>query len=230
MLGMPAVVDNNVRAMALYEAMFGDAKHVQTLAFVYARIGLGAGLMVNGHLYRGAGAGAGEIGHTTVVINDGKTCRCGNTGCLETVFSAPALLDGAQKIIATHPDDILAAYAHTDGGLRLDHIFAAALDGDKPTRALLDDRAHYMGLSLANLVNIFNPEMILLGGIFTQERGTILPTIKQLVRNRAFSGLGQQVQIEVSQYGPGLGSAGAATLALDTYFYRPSNRYLPETP
>ncbi len=227
-LEMPAVVDNNIRAMALYEAMFGVAKHVNTLTFVYARIGVGAGLMVNGYLYRGAGAGAGEIGHTTVVMDGGRTCRCGNTGCLETVFSEPALLENARQIIAEHPDGILAAQVATDGNLTIEGVFAAALKGDTPTQTMLTDRARYIGIALANLVNVFNPEMILLGGLFNQERGTILPTIQQTIHNRAFSELGHQVQLQVSECGQSIGRVGAASLALDTFFYRPMNRYLPD--
>lgn len=223
-LDMPAIVDNNVRAMALYEAMFGTAKHAHTLAFVYARIGVGAGLMINGFPYRGAGAGAGEIGHTTVVMDGGATCRCGNVGCLETVFSAPALLKHAQQIAQTHPNSQLARQTHP---LTLDHIFTAARAGDPATQAMLTDRARYVGITLANLVNVFNPEMIMLGGIFTQERGTIFPTIQQIIQNHSFSNLGHQVQLQISQYGQGIGRVGAAALALDTFFYRPMNRYLP---
>jgi len=79
-LELPVCVDNNVRAMALAEALFGEGRGVGVLAFVYGRIGVGSGIVVNGQVFRGSGAGAGEIGHTTIIPQDGDTCTCGNTG------------------------------------------------------------------------------------------------------------------------------------------------------
>ncbi|MEJ5199120.1 MAG: ROK family protein, partial [Anaerolineae bacterium] len=91
-MGLPVMVDNNVRAMALAEAMFGAGRGVNTLAFVYGRVGVGAGFVVGGNVYRGSRAGAGEIGHTTMIPAGGAPCRCGNTGCLETLVSEPAIV------------------------------------------------------------------------------------------------------------------------------------------
>jgi len=90
-LTLPICVDNNVRAMALGESLFGSVPDVRLLAFVYVRIGVGAGFVIDGQLYRGSGAGAGEIGHTTMMPDNGERCHCGNTGCLETLISEPAI-------------------------------------------------------------------------------------------------------------------------------------------
>ncbi len=108
-LGLSVFVDNNVRAMALAEAMFGAGRGVNSLAFVYSRVGVGAGFVVGGEVYRGSRAGAGEIGHTTVVPSGGAPCRCGNAGCLETLVSEPEIVRQAQVLAARAPDSILAA-------------------------------------------------------------------------------------------------------------------------
>jgi predicted NBD/HSP70 family sugar kinase len=91
-LDLPICVDNNVRCMALGEAFFGAGRGVDVLAFVYGRVGVGAGLVVNGQVFRGSGAGAGEIGHMVMVRKDGDMCTCGKTGCLETLVSERILV------------------------------------------------------------------------------------------------------------------------------------------
>ena len=117
-LKMPVFVDNNVRAMALAEAMFGAGRGVSTLAFVYSRVGVGAGFVVAGDVYRGSRAGAGEIGHTTMIPAGGARCRCGNTGCLEMLVSEPEIVRQAQVLAARAPDSLLARELTTDDGRR----------------------------------------------------------------------------------------------------------------
>lgn len=217
-LNLPVIVDNNVRAMALGETLFGTAKQARAMAFIYARAGVGAGLVVNGELYHGAAAGAGEIGHTTILPDGGDVCHCGNTGCLETLISEPAILRLAESLNDTHPE---IKTALLDGyGSPLDRIFALA-QSHALLREQLENRARYMGIALANLVNIFNPELIVLGGIFRREKSLLLPVIETTVRQRAFARLGEQVRFKITDFGDDAGMIGAAALALEAFFYRP---------
>ncbi len=218
--GLPVVVDNNVRAMALGEVMFGPARDVKTLAFVYARIGVGAGFTVGGQIYRGSGAGAGEIGHMTMIVDGGEVCRCGNTGCLETIFSEPALVRLAYQQAEREPGGLLARLLAEPGSRPIEQVFAAARQGDAAALALLHDRARYVGAALANVVNIFNPERIVLGGLFVQGADLLLPPIEQTVRARAFAHLGERVVVQTASFGGQAGMVGAAALALDAFFYR----------
>ncbi len=223
-LRLPVCVDNNVRAMALGEAMFGAGQDVHLLAFVYARIGVGAGFVVGGQLYRGSGAGAGEIGHTTIIPDDGDPCRCGNTGCLETLVSEPAIVRLAEKLVKRDTQGILASYCRGTDGIRVEQIFQAARAGDTAVRALLDERARYMGIALANLVNIFNPELILLGGVLAQGKDLLLPVIETTMCQRAFANLGERVRLQATSFGQQVGVVGAAALALNTFFYQQSSQ------
>lgn len=217
--GLPVFVDNNVRAMALAEALFGAGKDVRVLAFVYARIGVGAGFILDGQLYRG-GAGAGEIGHMTVVADGGEPCRCGSTGCLETLVSEPAIVRRAQALAVQQPDSLLARAVSAPGnGSPIERLFAAARAGDPAALALLDERAAYMGIGLANLVNTLSPELIILGGIFAQGADLLLPTVERTLRERAFAGLGERVLLRTPTFGQDAGVIGAAALALDAFFY-----------
>ncbi|MGD8243755.1 MAG: ROK family transcriptional regulator, partial [Anaerolineae bacterium] len=219
-LGMPVCVDNNVRAMALGEALFGAGQDVRALAFVYARIGVGAGFVVDGELYYGGSAGAGEIGHTTMLPNGGEPCRCGNTGCLETLVSEPAIVRLAEDLAKQDKQSILATELRREKGQLIERVFAAARAGDTATRAMLEERARYMGIALANLVNTLNPELILLGGVLAQGQDMLLPVIDATMRQRAFANLGQEARLQTTTFGRQAGTVGAATLALSSFFYQ----------
>ncbi len=215
---LPVFVDNNVRAMALAETLFGVGPEVQVLAFVYARIGVGAGFILGGQLYRG-GAGAGEIGHVTIVADGGEACRCGNTGCLETLVSEPTVIRLAQDIAAAQPDGILAQELAENERPLIERIFAAARAGDAATLDMLHERARYMGIGLANLINTLSPELIILGGIFAQADDLLFPTVEETFRKRAFAKLGEHVRLQTPTFDQAAGVIGAAALALDAFFY-----------
>jgi glucokinase-like ROK family protein len=219
-LRMPVCVDNNVRAMALGEALFGAGQDARALAFVYARIGVGAGFVVDGELYYGGGAGAGEIGHTTMIPDGGELCRCGNTGCLETLVSEPAVVRLAEELARQDKQSILATELQREEGRIIERVFAAARAGDKATRAMLEERARYMGVALANLVLTLNPELILLGGVLAQGQDLLLPVMETTMRERAFANLGQHVRLQTTSFGWQAGTVGAATLALNAFFYQ----------
>lgn len=219
-LGLPVCVDNNVRAMALAEAMFGAAQEVNTLAFVYARVGVGAGFVMGGNVYRGSRAGAGEIGHTTIIPAGGAPCRCGNTGCLETLVSESEILRLARASAARRPQSILAASLSDTSKPAIEQVFEAARAGDQETLLMLHERAHYMGIALANLVNSINPDMIIMGGLFAAGHDLLLAKVEETMRQRAFANLGDSVELRVTSFGRKVGVVGAAALALDTFFFR----------
>jgi glucokinase-like ROK family protein len=223
-LDLPVVVENNARAMALGEATFGAGRDVQALAFVYARVGVGAGVVVDGKLFRGSAAGAGEIGHTTIIPTGGDPCRCGNTGCLETLVSEPAIVRRAELLAAGDKAGILATQLREGEGRPFDRVLAAARAGDAATVAMLKEQACYMGIALANLVNVLNPNLIVLGGIWAQGEDLLPSAIEKTMRQRAFAGLGER--LETTSFGPQAGIVGAAALALDAFFYRQTDTAL----
>jgi len=219
-LNIPVVVDNNVRAMALAEAFFGAGRGVNSLAFVYGRVGVGAGFVVGGQIFRGSSAGAGEIGHTIIIPEGGQLCRCGKRGCLETLVSETSLISQAMEIAATHPDGLLSQHLNQeDGGRTIERIFAAARAGDQKTRKMIEQCACYLGMALANLVNVINPELILLGGLFAQSEELILPVAENTMRELSFAGLGEKVRVQTTSFGWRAGVIGASALALTTFFY-----------
>lgn len=220
-LQLPVVVDNNVRAMAFGEAMFGTARNVKSMAFIYGRIGVGAGLVVDGRLYRGAAAGAGEIGHSVVMV---PTYREGGviTATLESLVSEKAILAQARALARANRQSPLAQLSDVHE-MTMELLFEAARSGDADVCALLDERASYVGIALANLVNIFNPELIVLGGLFSRGHDVMLPAMKAALKRHAFANLGQQVQLRVTQFADEVGMVGSAAMALEAFFYHPQN-------
>ncbi|MCU0507934.1 MAG: ROK family transcriptional regulator [Anaerolineae bacterium] len=215
--GRPVTVDNNVRAMALAESMFGGGRDVNTLAFIYSRVGVGAGFVVGGQLYRGTQYGAGEIGHTTVVPVAGKPCRCGNSGCLETLVSEGEIVRQATLLAECRPGSILSRALARETSI--DAVFEAARSGDPDALGVLDDCAFHLGTTLANLTNLMNPDKIILGGVFAAGADLMLPRVEETMRRRAFAGLGERVTLAVTTFGRKVGAIGAAALALDAFFY-----------
>jgi glucokinase len=223
-LRLPVSVDNNVRAMALGEALFGRGKDVFSLAYVYVRVGVGAGIVVGGRLYHGGGAGAGEIGHVPILPHDGAACRCGNIGCLETLISEPVILRLAQQIAQREPEGRLARLC-AGSAPSIEQVFAAARAGDSTVQAMLDERAYYLGVALANMVNILNPELIILGGILALGEDVLLPVVSETMRQCAFAHLGDKVRLETPSFYPNAGVVGAAALALNAFLYQQSEGF-----
>lgn len=220
---LPTVIDNNVRSMALLEALFGKGKGASVLAFVYGRIGVGAGFFVNGRLFRGSGVGAGEIGHSIVVPQSDSICTCGNRGCMETLLSSSVFIELAETSSQKYPESKLAKFFSQKTDIKpIERIFNAARDNDEVALNLINERAEYLGIALANLVNVINPEMILLGGMFAEGGDLLIPVAQRTMRETAFAGLGEQVRLETTQYGWRAGVAGAAALALTAFFYQQS--------
>lgn len=209
-LGLPVVVDNNVRTMALAESLFGAGQEAGALILVYGLIGVGAGIVIDGRVYRGSRYGAGEIGHWTMLPDGGQPCRCGNSGCLETLIAEPAIVAMAREL----RPELAAAEAP------LDAIFAAARAGDVELRAMLEERARYLGIALANLIDVLNPELILLGGLFHQGFDLLQPVVEETMRRRAFGDLGRDVRLLPATFGPQSGEVGAIALALQSFFFQ----------
>lgn len=218
-LKLPVMVDNNVKAMALGEGFFGSGRNSKSLVFVYGRVGVGSGIFMDNHLLRGADLGAGEIGHMILLAEGGKECRCGQRGCLETLVGEGALMSSAEELIREKHDSLLAQTMQSSEGRPIERIFKAAREGDALAKGLVEDAAYYLGIALANLVNLLNPELILLGGLFAQGQDLILPIAQETLRKTAFAGLGKKVRLQATSFGWQAGIVGAAALALTTFFY-----------
>src|SRR5581483_6713183 len=192
-------VDDTPRTMALAEKRFGKARNAKEFIYLALGAGTGAALFLNGQLYTGTGGFAGEFGHTTI-DERGPLCSCGNRGCLEVMVSASTLIHRAEEALATGLSSQLYRITRENGGqLNLDSIAKAAEANDRFSLGLLSETSLHVATGVTSLINLLNPELIILGGGLIQGIGRwLLPSIQRLVQERAMPNPANQVSIELS--------------------------------
>lgn len=209
-LHLPIVIENNVRAMAFGEALFGNGKDWSDFAFVYVGTGIGAGLIIDGRLYRGVHGGAGEIGHITVDPT-GELCSCNNRGCLETIAAEPALVRNARMrgielgAVEESPKEAIQA------------LVALSRKHDEVAHEVVKNCGESLGIALANLVDIFNPSRIVLHGAITGANDVFFSSVEHCLRRHAFLTKDESVELVVPTFGDDAGLVGAAAIALDAF-------------
>ena len=201
----PVTVDHNVRTMALAEARFGSGRGLDSVAFVYLRTGLGAGLVLDGQPFAGGMRGAIALGHVRVV-EDGLPCICGSSGCLETIVSGPALAAAAERLNLSGSGDALTL------------LWDAARE-DLRAAEVVNEVIEHLALALSTVVNLLNPELLLLGGSLASTPDSFVTRLEQGIRQAVFPLIRETVRIEASNLGMDAGVAGGGTLALERYFY-----------
>jgi predicted NBD/HSP70 family sugar kinase len=214
-LGMPIYLDNGAKAMAQAESLFGAAQGSEYVAVLLVGTGIGAGIIAYGSLYRGTINSAGEWGHTCLEL-DGRWCRCGSRGCLEAYAGAPGILERLREV---DPQSPLLQSNDQHGSLAA--IVDAAWQGEPIASRVLKDTAHYLGVGIANLINLFNPQLILLGGWAGLLIGEyILPELRQVVKRYALRQPLSVTRIDLCQLGEDAVPMGAATLGLEQFLIR----------
>ncbi len=209
---MPVHVANDSQAAALGEFSFGHGEEASNLVVVKAGAGISAGIVLNGRVYAGDHASPGEIGHVTAVPN-GKLCTCGRYGCLETVASSRAIIEGAQAIIQTEPDSIMAQLAATHD-LTTDLVLQAFEAGDTAVQALIADVGRYLGTAVAHLISILNIQHVIIAGRIARFDNLLLDAIRAQVNQSILTRIAQNTLIERSALGADIVILGAAALVL----------------
>ena len=217
--GVPVVVDNDANVACLAEFRYGAGIGTSEMIMLTLGTGIGGGIVANGQLYRGASGAAGELGHM-VIDYDGPRCQgaCPNRGCLEVYASGQAMGQAARDTAREQPDSALgrALAAGDEGGGPL--LSALALDGDPLAVAILTDIGEKLGLGIASIVNIFNPELVVIGGGAAQAAAILLPAARRVVAERALRPQRDEVRIVPAQHGVDAGVLGAAALAIIELF------------
>jgi predicted NBD/HSP70 family sugar kinase len=183
-LGCPVLLDNDVNVMALGEQHSGVAKSARDFLFVKIGTGIGCGIVVHGHLYRGVDGCAGDIGHIRVE-EFGPTCACGNTGCLEAFFGGAALARDAMAAARSQRSPVLAAMLAEKGVLTAVDVASAVAQGDPHAVQMIRDGGHRVGWVLASLVSFFNPDLIVIGGRVARLGHPLLAEIRGVVYRRS---------------------------------------------
>ena len=216
---VPVTIENDANASALAEFRFGGGRGYSAVLYMTMSTGIGGGIVIDGQVYHGANDSAGEVGHQ-ILLPNGPRCGCGKQGCLEALCSGPAIARRAQAAIQKQLVDEkprTAMLTLADGRIedvKSEHVLAAARTGDALASELVQETAYYMGWGIANLVNILNPDIVLLGTIAVAAGDLLLDPIRETVSKFAMTRPAEAVHIAPAQLGDALGDLAAVALVV----------------
>ena len=212
--GCPVSLNNDAELGALGEWAYGADRGVNNLAYIKIGTGVGAGLLINGQIYRGATGSAGEIGHLTIE-EDGPLCNCGNRGCLETLTGGNAIARIAQEAARRGAPTSLATIQPVERITAID-VAEAARHGDLTAQQILSTAGNHLGIALAGLVNLFNPNVVIVGGGVAQIGDLFLEPVRKAVQRRSLPAAAQSVRITTAMLGRRSSSMGAIVEGIST--------------
>ena len=213
-LGIPVYIDNDVNTLTLAEKLFGAGQRVDDFLTITVGRGVGMGIVINGQFYRGTRGGGGEFGHT-VVDPEGPLCGCGKRGCLETYVSDPAIVRMAREAIQRGELSIAPEE------LSVERVVALAREGNRVAHRIFDQAGRVLGMGIANLINVFNPRLIIISGEGVRAGELLFGPMREAVRRHAFADLAEDTEIIVQEWGDDAWARGAASLVLQEIFKSP---------
>lgn len=214
---LPIVMDNDANAAALGEKLFGAGRNVRNLFYYTISTGIGGGLIIDGRIYQGASFDAGEVGHTTV-LPDGPMCNyCKKRGCLENLSSGTAIARIAREMVKKGRGSLILKLADND----VDHITApvvieAVKKHDRTACAIWKDAVRYLGISAANIIQTFNPEMIVIGGGVSKAGDLLFKPLRETARKYSWERCYKACSIVPAELGDNVGDLGAVSLVINT--------------
>ena len=217
----PIYADNEASIGAFGEKFFGVARGKPNMVYVYAGVGIGGGLVMNGQIVPGATGFAGEIGHVTIEPN-GPQCNCGNRGCWETLASQAAVFRRVEQAIAAGQASVLARFFKKKSEpLSISAVVQAADKGDVVARQALTETGVYFGIGIANLINTLNPDIVVVGGILSLAKDYLMPVIEQTIAQRALPWSRQATQIVIAANGADNCLVGGVAMVYDKVLRQP---------
>ena len=206
---VPTYLDNDGNVAAIGEYMLGEGRGTQNMLYVTVSTGIGGGAILNGKIYRGHTSNALEIGHMTIDPNGAK-CNCGNYGCAEALASGTAIARQAREAVESGKETSLSKYSNVTSF----EVFNEAKKGDKVSKEILDKSLNYLGICIANLVAIFDPEVIVIGGGVSKGGQIVFDKIREVVDLRCFKSMAESCRIVPAGLGIDAGVLGAVALAI----------------
>jgi glucokinase len=215
LVGCPVYLLNDARAAALGEMTFGHGKSVRSMIFFTLGTGIGGGIVIDGKLLLGPLGAAGEIGHMTI-LPDGPNCGCGSRGCIETLFSGPALTGLGVRLLRSGQAPKLHELVGGDAGkVSPKEMAEAAAAGDTMLRDSIVRHAEYLGIAVANLVTSLDPDLVVLGGGVAEMGALLFDTVRETVKKRVVMVPTERLRIERSMVGDAAGMLGGIALAMN---------------
>lgn len=210
--GLPVFVANDTRAWALAEKLFGHSKNNDNSILISIHHGLGAGIVLDGRVLQGRHGNIGELGHIQI-DPAGKRCHCGNYGCLETVASSQAIREEVAERLARGEESCLKG----NDDITLEDICAAAADGDPLAVEVIEKLGHYLGSAIAIVINLFNPEKVLIGGAINLAKNVLYPVVQQCIEEQTMPVYHQDLELVESRFYKQATMPGAALIKQALY-------------
>lgn len=210
-LGINIRIEHDVKSMALGELHYGSLKDEENALYINYGWGLGLGIIMNKQLYYGNDGYSGEFGHIPMVPN-GKLCYCGKYGCLETLSSGRAIIKEIKEKLKAGSSSMLTNYNENIDDLNLNDILRASNEGDIFSIEILDQASKYLGIGIAQLINIFNPKLIIIGGMFSQVASYLLDSLKNNAMKHSLIQLNENVKFGISELQNNVASLGVGRL------------------
>lgn len=210
-IDIPVYVENdaNVAALGEYEI---NAKGSKSFVFVTLGTGVGGGVIINGEIFRGFNGVGAELGHTVINV-DGEQCTCGRKGCWEAYASVTALIRQTKEAMENHKDSLMHEYAEKEGKVSGLTSFLAAKQGDKYAIEVVSKYFEYIAEGITNLVNIFQPEKLVIGGSISKEGDYLLKPVSEFVQKNDYNRYMPKAKIEIAKLFGDAGIIGAAIAA-----------------
>lgn len=210
--GLPVFVANDTRAWALAENLFGHSQDCDNSVLISIHHGLGAGIILDGRVLQGRHGNIGELGH--IQINrQGEDCHCGNKGCLETVASSQAIRDEVTKRLARGEASLLSEYED----ISVEAICEAAVKGDTLAINVIEKLGEHLGSAIAIVINLFNPEKVLIGGVINQAKDILYPAIERCISEQSLPVYTEDLQLVESRFYKQATMPGAALVKQALY-------------
>lgn len=207
----PVFIENDANAAAYGEYVAGAAKGAKNAVCITLGTGVGGGIIINGKIYSGSNFAGAEIGHTVIEV-DGAACSCGRKGCFEAYSSATGLIRMTKEAIAEHSDSIMADYAEK-GKITARTSFDAMRAGDEYAKAVVDKYIKYLAAGITNTINIFQPDVLCIGGGVCNEGDALLLPVKAIVEKEVYTRDSEKnAEIVIAKLGNDAGIIGAAFL------------------
>ena len=211
---LPVFLENDANAAAIGEKWFGAGQGSADVVYITISTGIGAGVIINKQIVHGARSGAGEIGHTTLDPESSIQCGCGNYGCFEVLASGTALSRKGKEAVSSGQETIISDLVDNSDEIDGAVVAQAARKGDQIALEIIDEVANYLGIGLANVINNFNPEKIIIGGGVTASWDLFAEKVEETTKLRALDFLVEETEIVTSDLGSEIGVKGAVATAL----------------
>lgn len=223
--GLKVFIENDANAAGVAEHLFGVMRQTKDFIFIYAGVGVGGGLFLNGKLYRGHNGYAGEIGHMPTEMGTDQMCLCGNPGCWETTANQRAVMRHVETRLGNGQTSLLPSLMadQNESALSVELICQAAESGDAVAITAFSEVGHAIGQGIAGIVNIFNPEKVVIGGTLSAASKYLLPAVQEAVAQRALNDVMKKTEVIASGFGGDASLFGAVAIVVEDIMWNPSS-------